>query len=100
MIKNILSEKDLDKIRGHFMGGKAYKVEREYLPWGYTLTVTVREASDEQWGQKMIIHTESQVGCHYRSQYHKDLASITKFIAEDNEFMKAMKQRKEGAASA
>lgn len=98
MILNILSENDMDKIRGHFMGGKPYKVEREYLPWGYSLTVTIRQA-DELWGQRMVIRTESQVGCVYRSQYHTDLDSIKRFIADDNEFISIFKGKGGGSGA-
>ena len=68
------------------MGGKCLKIEREFLPENYTLTVTVKEASDI-WGQKMIIRTESTCGCQYRSKYHKDLESVKAFIEEDNHFL-------------
>lgn len=82
MVTNILTDNDFKKIRGHFMGGKKLKIEMEYTPENYTLTVTVKEASDV-WQQKMIIHTESTWGCQYRSKYHKDLESVKAFIAED-----------------
>lgn len=82
MITNILTEKDFQQIRGHFMGGKHLKIEREFLPENYTLTVTVKEAS-EVWGQKMIIHTESTWGCQYRAKYHRNLESVKDFIADD-----------------
>lgn len=99
MIENILSEKDFDAIRGHFMGGKKLKVEREYLPKGYTLTITVKEAH-EVWNQKMLIRSESQVGCNYRSQYHANLESLKRFIAEDDDFLKKYKSKKGDVSNA
>ena len=94
MVRNILTENDFKQIRGHCMGGKSLKIEREFLPEHCTLTVTVKESADT-WDQKMIIRTESLVGCNYRSQYHTNLDSVKRFIAEDADFLNA-KYRKKG----
>ena len=52
---DLLSTKDYQTIKGHQQAGKTLKIEREYQPTGYKLTVIVKHSGPETWGQRMII---------------------------------------------